>query len=407
MTNSKYTFPKKTIKDIPLHNKRILLRADFNVPLNEQGEIASDYRITQTLPTLKYLLSRGCAVVVIAHLGRPEGVKNTKFSLAPVAKRLKELLPGIDVIFQPSLTDDKARQASKLLKPGQLLLLENLRFDPREEENSVELAAQLKMISRADYFVQDGFGIVHRAHASTEAITHILPSVSGLLLENEVTTLERAMNHPAHQLVAIIGGAKISDKVEFINKLLDIADTLLIGGAMANTFLKYQGNPIGKSKYEDGQEEKIATILQKAKPSQVILPVDVAVSKEIATDSQKKICDIHDVITDEYILDLGPETIKLFNQALRSAATVIWNGTLGMAEIPQFAISSEALAEEIAFNHPGITSIVGGGDTADFVLDWQASRTDAQFSHISTGGGASLELMSGMKLPGVEALLDH
>ncbi|MFO0971246.1 MAG: phosphoglycerate kinase [Candidatus Saccharimonadales bacterium] len=402
--NKSYHFPKKTIRDIAVHGKRILVRADFNVPLTEDGKIASDYRITQTLPTLQYLLERGCSVVVIAHLGRPEGLANKKYTLEPIAERLQELLPTVEVQFEASLIDDKARQACKALKPGELLLLENLRFDPREEANDSEFAQAIKMVSGAAYFVQDGFGVVHRAHASTEAITHLLPSVAGLLLEKEVSTLEKAMQHPQHPVVAVVGGAKISDKIEFIERLLSIADKVLIGGAMANTFLKQQGHPIGSSVYEEGQEEEIATILQKSQSDQLVMPVDVAVSTEIAKKSQKTICNLDDVKSGEYVLDLGPKTVELFQKEVDKAATIIWNGTLGYAELPQFAESSAALADVISRQH-GATSIIGGGDTADFVLDWQAAHPKAEFTHVSTGGGASLELMSGLKLPGLEALI--
>lgn len=405
MNKSAYKFPKKTIRDIAVHNKRILVRADFNVPLNENGEITSDFRITESLPTLKYLLERGCTVFVIAHLGRPDGVVNKKFSLAPVAVELKKLLPEYVVNFVDSTVDDKARQACKTAKVGSLTLLENLRFNNGEEANDSEFAAQIQKTVKADYFVQDGFGVVHRAHASTEAITHIIPSVAGLLLEKEVTVLQTAMNHPSHPLVAVVGGAKISDKIGFIEKLINIADVILIGGAMANTFLKYQGYEIGKSKFEEGQDSEIATILKKAKADQIMIPVDVVTSKEIAKDSQKIARHIDLVMKDEYILDLGSQTMKLFDDVLHSAATVIWNGTLGFAEIPQFAVASSDLAAELALKDRGITSIVGGGDTADFVLDWLEANPSGRFSHISTGGGASLELMSGMKLPGIESLI--
>lgn len=405
MKQSNYTFPKKTIRDIPVHGKRILLRADFNVPLEENGAIASDYRITQTLPTLKYLLERGCKVVVVAHLGRPEGKLVKKFSLEPVAKQLKALLPDYPVSFVPSVVDDKARQACKNISSGSLVLLENIRFNPGEEANDLDFAHDLQIVAKADYFVQDAFGVVHRAHASTEAITHLLPSVAGLLIEKEVSVLEKAMNHPDHPLVAVIGGAKISDKIGFIEKLLPIADTVYVGGAMANTFLRFQGFKVGKSKVEEGQEEEIATILQKAKPSQIMFPDSVIVSKEIATNSQTRTTDVNNIEADDIILDINPDSLKHLNNTLQSASSIIWNGTLGYAEIPQFAKGSSWLAQEITHNHSGITSIVGGGDTADFVLDWLKENPESHFTHISTGGGASLELMSGMKLPGVEALI--
>lgn len=398
-------FPKKTITDIDINGKRILLRADFNVPLNQKGVIESDFRITQTLPTLKYLLERHCSVVVVAHLGRPAGKVDPSCSLEPVAKRLQELLPNYTVAFCESTIDDRALQACKTMPLGSLLLLENLRFDPGEEANSPQFAESLQRVADADYFVQDGFGVVHRAHASTEAITHLLPSVAGLLLEKEVTTLDQAMQQPRHPLVAVVGGAKISDKIGFIERLLGIANTVLIGGAMANTFLKYQGLEVGKSKIEVGQEKEIATILRKAKPRQIIFPRDVVVSKEIATDSHKRTCDITDVVPDEYILDLGSATMREFETTLSTANTIIWNGTLGMAEIPQFSIGSAKLAAHMADQHHSVETIIGGGDTADFAIDWLKGHPRAHFSHISTGGGASLELMSGLKLPGVEALL--
>lgn len=406
MSSTNYHFPKKTIRDIPLHGKRILLRADFNVPINEAGEITSDYRILQTLPTINYLLERGCSVIICAHLGRPEGQKNLKYSLSPVYKRLKELLPNKKIEFSTDSISDVARQACKVVPAGGIVLLENLRFYPGEEANDASFAESLNKVACADYFVQDGFGVVHRAHASTEAITHLLPSVAGLLLEKEVSVLQSAMLNPRHPLVAVIGGAKISDKIGFIERLLSLADHVLIGGAMANTFLKQQGFNIGKSFYEDGQQKEVAKILKMAKKNQIKLPVDVGVAGEISEQVQRTDCNITEVKDNDYILDLGFESMRLFNEHLQSAATVIWNGTLGLAELPQFAQSSAVLAESLAEQYGSLTSIIGGGDTAEFVLEWQAMHPKSRFNHISTGGGASLELMSGLKLPGLEALLD-
>ncbi len=400
-----YIFPKKTIKDIEVKNKRILLRADFNVPQDDDGQITSDFRMTQTLPTLHYLLKQGCTIIIIAHLGRPDGKRNEKLSLHPIYAHLKELLPGVTIQFAADTVGDLAWQTCKQAPKRSIVLLENLRFDPGEEANDPEFAGSLKRVSGADYFVQDAFGVVHRAHASTEAITHLLPSVAGLLLAQEVTSLESVMLSPAHPLVAVIGGAKISDKIGFIERLLKVADTILIGGAMANTFLKQQGHGIGKSLYEPGQQKEIATILQKAKPDQVILPIDVGVATELTKDSHRHDRNLDAVQAGEYILDVGFETMRLFNTYISSAATVIWNGPLGMTELPQFVQSSEVLATAIAQQYGSLTSVIGGGDTADFVLDWQESHKTAQFSHISTGGGASLELMSGQKLPGIEALI--
>jgi len=404
MQSTHYKFPKKTIRDIPIHGKRILLRADFNVPLDDDGNITSDYRITQTLPTIQYLLERKCTVVIASHLGRPEGKKDKKYSLKPVAERLQELLPDVKVLFANDPIDDSASQMCKGAKPGEVVLLENVRFYSAEEDNDTRFAESLKKVSGAEYFVQDCFGVVHRAHASIEAITHLLPSVAGLLLEKEVTALNSAMISPSLPLVSVVGGAKISDKISFIKQLLKISDTVLIGGAMANTFLKYQGYEIGKSIYESGQEKEIEEILKQAKAGQLILPKDIAVASEIATTSQRRDCSLTEVKKGEYILDLGFDTMREFTKHIQKANTIIWNGTLGYAEISQFAQGSEVLAKSISAQH-GATSIIGGGDTADFVLDWLEKNPTGKFTHISTGGGASLELMSGFKLPGVEALL--
>jgi 3-phosphoglycerate kinase len=397
-------FPKKTIKDIAVHGKTILLRADFNVPLHPDGTIAGDYRITQTLPTLQYLLERKCKIIIISHLGRPKGKPNKKEGLKNVAALLQKDLPETTVQFVPSTLDDAARLACKNMKSGSIVVLENLRFDPREEENDSHFAHELQRVTRADYFVQDGFGVVHRAHASTEAITHLIPSVAGLLLEKEVATLAGVMSAPKHPVVAIIGGAKISDKIEFIHRLLSIADTILIGGAMANTFLAEQGITIGKSRTEAGQESAVRSILAAANEGQIILPSDLGVASTISENAQRRDCKLSEVTAGDYILDLGPKTTKQFCKILGEAATVIWNGTLGMTELPAFQTCSAQVAE-VVFSDEA-TSVIGGGDTADFVLDWQQkTKTNGSFSHISTGGGASLELMSGSSLPGVEALL--
>lgn len=402
--NQAQIFHKKTIKDIDVHGKTILLRADFNVPLNDKGEIFSDYRIVKSLPTIKYLLERKCKVIIISHLGRPDGKPEERYSLQPVYTRLQELLPEIDIKFSEGTIDDSAKILCKQAVGGQVVLLENLRFSSGEEANDVPFAEQLKAVSRAEYFVQDGFGIVHRAHASTEAITHLLPSVGGLLLAEEVSALQTVTGSPRHPLVAVVGGAKISDKIGFIERLLDVADTVLIGGAMANTFLKYEGNDIGKSIFEPGQEEIIKKIFNKAKPGQLILPKDIGVATEIATSSQRRDCAINEIQKNEIILDIGFETMREYSKYIQGSNTVIWNGPLGFAEIKQFAHGSEVLAKTIS-DQAGITSIVGGGDTADFVLNWLDNNPDGHFTHISTGGGAGLELMSGLKLPGVEALL--
>lgn len=406
MNNHPKYFTKKTIRDVPIHNKRILLRADYNVPLTDEQEIASDYRITQSLPTLEYLLERNCFVVIVAHLGRPEGKHDKKLSLGPIAQYLKKVLPKYQVTFVPSTVDDKARQACKVAEGGKVVLLENLRFDPREEEDSVEFAQSLQKVAQPDYFVQDGFGVVHRAHASTSAVTKLVPSVAGLLLAKEVTVLKKAMNHPEHPLVAVVGGAKISDKIGFMQKLLPLSDTLLVGGAMANTFLKTQGAPIGQSIFEAGQEGAVQQLLASAVQNQVVLPTDVAVANAIEESAERRECSITGVRESESILDIGEKTMKQFDEIISSAATVIWNGTLGYAELPRFALGSAHMAQSMTEKNRNIVSIVGGGDTAEFALEWFKKNPEARFTHISTGGGASLELMSGLKLPGVEALID-
>lgn len=404
MSTPGYRFFKKTIRDVGVHGKRILLRADFNVPLDEQGQISSDYRITQTIPTIRYLLERQCEVVIVSHLGRPEGAKDPKLSLQPVAVRLAELL-GCQVDFLPSAIDDATRMALKKRTPGSVALLENLRFYPGEEANDPVFAQQLIQTIKPDYIVQDGFGVVHRAHASTEGISHLIPAVAGLLLEKEVTMLESAMKNPTRPLVAVLGGAKISDKLPLVEQFLEKANTILIGGAMANTFLKAQGHPVGSSLVDKDGLEMAQTILKKAKKQQLILPVDVAVGSAISREATRRDVALAAVDDTDSILDIGFETMRLFSEQLAAAGTVIWNGPMGYAENQAFAQGSDVIAQTLS-QYRDITSIIGGGDTADFVLDWQQAHPEAQFTHISTGGGASLELMSGQTVPGVAALLD-
>lgn len=397
-------FFKKTIRDIDVRGKRILLRAEFNVPQDDQGNITSDFRIEQTLPTLEYLLERDCSIVILSKIGRPNGSPDPAFSLLPVAQKLTELLPEYEVLFQPSIVDDGARQASKKLRKKQILLLENIRFDPREAQNTIAFARLLKSVSGADYFVQDAFGMVHREETSTAAITQVLPSVAGLLVEKEYNILTKVMQHPEHPLVAVVGGAKISDKIGFIQTLLGVAESVLIGGAMANTFLQYKKHPVGKSLVEPGQDSTIEKIYHLAKPGQIVLPVDVAVAQSIEPTATRTEKSLDAVVSEDIILDIGTKTMQLFKEKLDTAATVLWNGTLGYAELPQFATGSEKIAK--AMCHGSKSSVVGGGDTADFVLDYQSLHSSCSFTHISTGGGASLELLSGISLPGINALLD-
>ncbi len=400
---------KKCMRDMPLDGCRVLVRVDYNVPF-ENGIIHDDYRIRASLPTLKYLLARGCSIVLCAHLGRPNGA-DAAYSLEPVALRLSELLAR-PVIFTPASIGDKVSVITKKMRPGQIALLENLRFHTGEERNDDVFARQLARNSYADYFVQDGFGVVHRKHASTDAITHWLPSAAGLLIEKEWQMLTELSSHPQLPLVAAIGGVKVSDKIGLIKKFVTVADQIIIGGAMANTFLAYRGYPIGKSIYEPDQEaviEQLYRIIEKKVgrdniDNYCLLPQDVAVGHAITATTKRVEKEISQVQPDDIILDIGSRSINEMIKAVGRAHTVLWNGTLGVATLPNFAHGSARLALSLATN-PKISSVVGGGDTTDFVLGWDA-RDGRSFSHISTGGGAALELLCGKKLPGIEALMD-
>lgn len=402
-------FFKRTIKDVPIDHKTVLVRADYNVPLNKKGDISDDLRIRASLPTLEYLLKHHCKVVIMSHLGRPDG-RDKSQSLEPIAERLSELL-GKDVIFVDDVIGDKVVQAVKKAPANAIILLENLRYYTEEEANSTSFAKKIATATGARYFVQDGFGVVHRAHASTDAITRYIPGVAGLLLEREYVTITNAMEKPKRPLVAVMGGAKVSDKITVIERFVGVADRVVIGGAMANTFLKYKGYHVGASKVEEGQEKVLDGIYTAAHHKSdghaddfVMLPADVAVGTELSESSKRKNVKLGDVAEKEIILDVGDDAIEAIANEIRKAKTVIWNGTLGYAELPNFAHGSARLALELAAN-PEITSIIGGGDTADFVLKWDGNGGKS-FTHVSTGGGASLELMAGEKLPGVESLLD-
>lgn len=408
---SQTRFYKKTIRDVPLAGQTVLVRADYNVPLEQDGAIADDYRVVSSIPTLRYLLQQRCKVVICSHLGRPEGRADKRFTLEPVAKRLQELLEQ-PVAFVSECVGDQVRQAVKATGPGDVLLLENLRFHPEEEQNDPAFVDLLASDSGAAYFVQDGFGVVHRAHASTSAITQVLPGVAGLLIEKEHTVISRAMDNPERPLVAVLGGAKISDKIKVFERFIDIADTIIIGGAMANTFLEYEGMAVGKSKYED-LDDTVKHIYEKVKQKVkqgdvdefLLLPTDVAVAESTSADVIRSTVATDAVKPNDMILDIGSESISKAARILSAAKTVVWNGTLGYAELPQFAEGSAKVAEVLAERRAEVTSIVGGGDTADFVLGWSKGDT-SMFSHVSTGGGAALELMEGKLLPGIEALLD-
>ncbi len=402
-------FFKRTVRDVPIDHKTVLVRADYNVPLSKNGTISDDLRIKASLPTIQYLLDHHCKVVIMSHLGRPEG-RDKSQSLKPVAQRLSELLDK-KVIFVDDTKGDKVVQAVKKAPAQAVILLENLRYYPEEEANDEAFAQAIAKSTGARYFVQDGFGVVHRAHASTDAITHYIPSVSGLLLEREYTIITNAMQNPQRPLVAVMGGAKVSDKITVIEKFVDIADTIVIGGAMANTFLKYKGHTMGSSKVEDNQEPVLDGIYKAAHEKLdtsiedfIILPTDIAVAKDITENAKRHNVALDSVGPQDKALDIGDASIERMADVIKQAKTVIWNGTLGYAEFPEFAHGSARLALTLASN-PEITSIIGGGDTADFALKWDGEGGKS-FTHVSTGGGASLELMSGKKLPGIESLLD-
>lgn len=421
------SFNKKTIKDVPLAGRTVLVRADYNVPLADDGTITDDYRVQQSLPTLHYLIEQGCKVVICSHLGRPKGESDPKFSLEVVAKRLGELL-GQNVIFVPQSLGDVVVQAVKNAQNGQVILLENLRFHPGEEANDPEFAKRLAKDSQASYFVQDGFGVVHRAHASTEAITQFLPSVAGFLLQKEYHAITSAIESPKRPLTIIVGGAKVADKIELLERFVDIGDTIIVGGAMANTFLKsYCGYQIGRSVHDENADDIVNSLMQKVThkwctntnathdsgcqecSDHFMLPADVAVADAIDASAERQNVALDQVGENEYILDVGEETIKRIVSTIEQSGTVLWNGPPGYVELPQFTYSSNFVAGALASNHDHINSVVGGGDTAGFVMHWLADnhkKIEDCFTHVSTGGGASLDLMAGKQLPGIQALLD-
>jgi len=401
-------FHKQTIKDVPLEGTIVLVRADYNVPL-KNGVISDDLRIRASIPTLQYLLDQKCTVVVISHLGRPKG-KDSTYSLEPVAKHLETLLQE-KVTFVPETIGDKVVQACKKATPGTVTVLENLRFYPEEEANDTTFAQKIAEATKARYFVQDGFGVVHRAHASTAAIAHCIPSVAGLLLEKEYVTITGAVGAPKRPFVAVMGGAKVSDKIGVIERFVEVADCIVIGGAMANTFLAYKGHPMGASKFEADQNEVLNAIYTAAQKKVgdkldefIVLPTDVAVADAMSETAPRRTVSVRSVGEKDIALDIGDDSIEQAVKAVQGAGTVVWNGTMGYAEFPNFAHGSARMALALA-SQPDTQSIIGGGDTADFVLKWDG-QDGASFTHVSTGGGASLELMSGLKLPGIESLLD-
>lgn len=405
-------FYKRTIKDVPLEHKTVLVRVDYNVPINSDGTIRSDLRIRASLPTIRNLMRRGCKIVLMSHLGRPDGKRDERFTLAPIAEHLSRLLK-VPVTFVDDCIGDGVKQAIRHLPKGGVVLLENVRFHPGEEKNSAVFAKEIAQATDARYFVQDAFGAVHRAHASTDAIEQFVPGVAGLLVKKEYEKLTAAMERPQRPLVAVIGGAKVSDKVALIERFVERADKIIIGGAMANTFLAHKGLAMQKSLVEPGQEKTIDSIYEAARKKLgddgaiddfIILPTDLAVAESPSDDADRKEV-AADAIPEGYgAFDIGSHAIERVVKEVTGAGTVIWNGTLGFAEIPAFAHGSARLALALA-TQPETASIIGGGDTADFVLSWSGDDGKA-FTHISTGGGASLELMAGDILPGIECLLD-
>ena len=397
-------YNKKTVTDIDVKGKKVLCRCDFNVPQDKQtGAITDDKRIRAALPTLQYLLDQGAAVIACSHLGKPKGEVKPALSLAPVAKRLEELL-GKPVLFASDVVGEDAKAKAAALQPGQIMLLENLRFEKGEEKNDPAFAKALADLAGADgVYVSDAFGTVHRAHASTAGVADYLPAVSGFLIQKELEIIGGALANPKRPLVAILGGSKVSSKIGVINNLLEIADTIIIGGGMAYTFSAAQGGKIGASMLEADWEDYAREMIAKAKEKGVklLLPVDDVVADKFVADANSQVVPSGEIPEGWMGLDIGPKTVELYSTAVADAGTVIWNGPMGVFEFPAFANGTKAVAE--ALSKTDAITIVGGGDSAAAVE--QLGYAD-KMTHISTGGGASLEFMEGKALPGVVCLLD-
>lgn len=387
----------RTIRDVDVQGKRVLVRVDFNVPI-ENGKVLDDWRLRATLPTIRYLTERGAKVILLSHLGRPKGKRDEQFSLRPVAQRLSELL-GQPVQFADDCVGEVAEQAVARLQAGEVLLLENLRFHAGEEANDEAFAQQLARLG--DVFVNDAFGAAHRAHASVHAITKFLPSYAGLLMEREVTHLSRLLEAPEKPFVAVLGGAKVSDKIGVIRNLLTKVDALLIGGAMAFTFLKAQGYETGKSLVEADKLDLANALLREAKEKgvELVLPVDVVVAESDAEDAATQIVPATAIPADKAGYDIGPETASVFAERIRTAKTVFWNGPMGRFERTPFKAGTKAVAEALA--QCSGTTVVGGGETAAAAFEFGIAE---KVTHVSTGGGAALELLEGRELPGIVVL---
>ena len=391
---------KKTVKDIDLKGKKVFVRCDFNVPMDENHNITDNTRIVAALPTIKYLLEQDCKIILASHLGRPKGEVKPEFSLVPVAKELSKLL-NKEVIMAKDVIGEDATNKAKNLKEGEIMLLENVRFHREETDNDPEFAK--KLASMAEIYVNDAFGAAHRAHASTAGIAQYLPAVSGFLIEKELTVLGNAINNPERPFMAILGGAKVSDKIGVIDSLLDKVDTLMIGGGMAYTFFKAQGYSVGNSLCEEEKTGLALEAMEKAKQKGVklLLPVDTKVGKEFKPDTESKTVAWTDIPDGWEGFDIGEKTIEMFKNELKNAKTVIWNGPVGLFEFDQFAIGTNEIAKTLA--DLDATTIIGGGDSGAAVA--KAGLAD-KMTHICTGGGASLEFLEGKKLPGIECLLD-
>lgn len=392
---------KKTLQDFNLENKRVLVREDLNVPLDENQNITDDTRIRAALPTINYLIEKGAKVIIVSHLGRPKGKVNPKYSLAPVAKRLSELL-GRDVAFAKDCIGEAAQEAVDKMKAADVLLLENVRFHEGEEKNDPDFAKQLARL--ADIFINDAFGTSHRAHASTVGVADFLPAGAGFLLQKEIEVMGKALENPERPFVAILGGAKVGDKIGVIKNLLNKVDTLLIGGGMAYTFLKSKGYEIGQSLLEEDKIDLAASLLKEAEEKNVklLLPEDVVVTSELKEGMPHETVPVSEIPEDKMGVDIGEETRKNFAEAIKEAKTVVWNGPMGVFEIREYAQGTLAVADAMAKSEA--VTIIGGGDSAAAVE--QLGFAEAM-THISTGGGASLEFLEGKELPGIAALDDR
>ena len=392
---------KKTIQDIDVSGKRVLVRVDFNVPLAEDGTVSDDKRIVAALPTIRYLLEHNAKVILCSHLGRPKGQVNPKYSLAPVGARLSELLPDTKIWFAEDTVGESAKTAIDDMKDGEIVLLENVRFYPEEEKNDPEFAK--KLASLADIFVSDAFGTVHRAHASTAGVAAYLPAVAGFLIGKELGVMGEALDNPKRPFVAILGGAKVADKIGVIKNLLGKCDSLIIGGGMAYTFLKAQGYGIGTSLLDAESIDLAKDIMAEAKAKNVnfLLPIDTVVATEFDANAEHKVVPSTEIPDGWMGMDIGPKTAELFKKTIVEAATVVWNGPMGVFEFPAFAEGTKKVAEACA--ECAGTTIIGGGDSASAVK--KLGFAD-KMTHISTGGGASLEFLEGKVLPGVAVLND-